>query len=221
MRILIAIAAAATIVVSLAPAAVATPGHLATSRELNLEVEKQLDSLGLPVGKVDGKLDSYTTKALCSWRELSGRPVSRANLKATEVLDILDTTDLAVPKSLVTGLNVNRECQVVTWVKDGDAGRKVKGVFMVSTGAPGHTTPSGNYRINRQINSWHESTGYPGAMMYRPKYFNGGIAFHGSATDSLVKTYPASHGCVRMLHKDIDRLWSAGVGVGTPVRVYG
>ena len=85
----------------------------------------------------------------------------------------------------------------------------------------GYETPIGNYRIFSQVNRWQESGLYPGAMMYRPKYFNGGRAIHGSATDALVKTYPASHGCVRMLHNAIDQLWTAGVGIGTPIQVYG
>jgi lipoprotein-anchoring transpeptidase ErfK/SrfK len=44
---------------------------------------------------------------------------------------------------------------------------------------------------------------------------------HGSATDALVLPYPASHGCVRMLHSAIDELWANGVGIGTKVLVYG
>ena len=51
--------------------------------------------------------------------------------------------------------------------------------------------------------------------------FSGGQAMHGSATDALVRTYPASHGCVRMLHRDIDALQAGGVGNGTLVRVIG
>ena len=57
--------------------------------------------------------------------------------------------------------------------------------------------------------------------MYRPFFFNGGQALHGSSNDSLVKWYPASHGCVRMLHADIDALWDAGFGRGDRVYVYG
>jgi lipoprotein-anchoring transpeptidase ErfK/SrfK len=51
--------------------------------------------------------------------------------------------------------------------------------------------------------------------------FSGGQALHGSATDRLVTTSPASHGCVRMLHRDIDALQSGGVDNGTLVRVFG
>jgi lipoprotein-anchoring transpeptidase ErfK/SrfK len=57
--------------------------------------------------------------------------------------------------------------------------------------------------------------------MYRSLYFNGGEAVHGSYSDSYVVTYPASHGCVRMLHRDVDWLWRNGWTIGTTVRVYG
>jgi lipoprotein-anchoring transpeptidase ErfK/SrfK len=62
---------------------------------------------------------------------------------------------------------------------------------------------------------------YPDAWMYRPKYFAPSIALHGSATDALVKTYPASHGCVRMLHHHVDRLWKNDIGIGYRVIVKG
>ena len=46
--------------------------------------------------------------------------------------------------------------------------------------------------------------------MYRSLYFSGGQAIHGSHSDTYVVTYPASHGCVRMLHRDVDWLWRKG-----------
>jgi peptidoglycan hydrolase-like protein with peptidoglycan-binding domain len=42
--------------------------------------------------------------------------------------------------------------------------------------------------------------------IYRPKYFNKGIALHGSYK---IPNYPASHGCVRMSTPAMDFLWSA------------
>jgi lipoprotein-anchoring transpeptidase ErfK/SrfK len=69
--------------------------------------------------------------------------------------------------------------------------------------------------------TWRYSTIYPEARMYKPMQFSGGQALHGSATDALVKTYPASHGCVRMLHRDIDALQAAGFGLGSLVKVIG
>jgi hypothetical protein len=197
---------------------------MSAAKAERLAVEKHLNSLGLPVGKVNGTYDAETHKGWCAWRELTGRHASTKALNGKDVTAILATTkdDFVLTDNHITGININKTCQVMIWVTDPkDSPRHVRGVFKVSSGGSGHTTPSGNYHINRQINGWHESTMYAGAMMYRPKYFSGGIAMHGSYTDSLVLPYPASHGCVRMLHKDIDKLWAAQVNPGTAVHVYG
>ena len=42
--------------------------------------------------------------------------------------------------------------------------------------------------------------------MYRPRYFNGGIAVHGYGS---VPPYPASHGCVRVSLAAMDWIWSS------------
>jgi len=54
--------------------------------------------------------------------------------------------------------------------------------------------------------------------LYRPQYFNGGIAVHGLAS---VPAYPASHGCARVSLPGMSNLWAAGgMTVGTRVLVY-
>lgn len=210
----------------LPPASVSANIH-AQGSETVKRVEEALHRLRLPVGTVDGIFDGETQKGICAWRGLTGKKESRLKLSPGEREELLTTLApaggaLTVPRKFIAGMNISKTCQVLFWVKKNNGGEKnLRGVFKVSTGASGHTTPSGIYRVDRQINGWHESTGYPGAMMYRPKYFNGGIAMHGSITDAYVLPYPASHGCVRMLHKDIDKLWRAGVSHGTAVHVYG
>lgn len=61
--------------------------------------------------------------------------------------------------------------------------------------------------------------------MYRPMYFgHGGDAFHGRsyAYAKYLDWYPNSHGCVRMLHADIDKLWKANMdSTSTQVNIYG
>jgi len=55
--------------------------------------------------------------------------------------------------------------------------------------------------------------------IYRPKYFNGGIAIHGMHN---VPAQPASHGCVRLGLKAMDYLWEQKwVKKGLRVWVYG
>jgi lipoprotein-anchoring transpeptidase ErfK/SrfK len=65
-------------------------------------------------------------------------------------------------------------------------------------------TPDGIFVINREVEKgWR--TGDLGDI-YRPKYFNKGIALHGAYK---IPNYPASHGCVRMSTPAMDFLWSA------------
>jgi N-acetylmuramoyl-L-alanine amidase len=67
-------------------------------------------------------------------------------------------------------------------------------------------TPKGRFRVQRaRPDGWWE--GDLGSI-YRPIYFRGGIAFHGSA---VVPAYPASHGCVRVSVDAMDKLWDMGV----------
>lgn len=52
-------------------------------------------------------------------------------------------------------------------------------------------TPTGVYRYQRRIDGWRDA---PLGRLYKPVYFNGGIAVHGAPS---VPNRPASHGCVR------------------------
>ena len=59
--------------------------------------------------------------------------------------------------------------------------------------------------------------------MYDAIYFrrdHPGIALHGSVSNSLVHSYPASHGCVRVWRPDIHQIFLE-TPIGTRVVVYG
>jgi lipoprotein-anchoring transpeptidase ErfK/SrfK len=189
----------------------------------NVAVKKALQQFGAPIGKADGVFDQKTRRGLCVWRELTQHRQTRGLPTDNERLMIISQPKQVIPSYMVAGLNINRTCQAMTWVVVNSTthARQIKAVVPVSTGQKSFPTASGLFKIYFTVNRWQESTLYPGAMMYRPMYFHGGMAIHGSATDALVMTYPASHGCVRALHADMDRLWAAGVGRGTPVIVYG
>ena len=94
-------------------------------------------------------------------------------------------------------------------------------VMKVSSGQAAFPTVPGKHAVDWSVNRWWQSTIYPDGKMYRPFFFHRGQALHGSSTDDLVKWYPASHGCVRMLHADIDALWHAGFGKQQIVYLYG
>ena len=231
------------IVIVIAVCSVISPVHASTSQSSvaiqNYSVEFKLRSLKLPVGQVDGRFDEYTKRALCEWRELTSRRVVNRKLPfRAERAAIIATKTMSIPVGDVVGLNLNKTCQAIIWIEkaashevlahpsallkvNDSQGRAIRAVFPASSGSAAYGTPNGYFKIDTQVDRWQESTTYPGAWMYRPKYFLGGRAFHGSVSDSLVTTYPASHGCVRMPHDSVNQIWRAGLGIGTRVRVYG
>jgi lipoprotein-anchoring transpeptidase ErfK/SrfK len=67
----------------------------------------------------------------------------------------------------------------------------------------------------RQVNALDKG---PLGDLWRPKYFNGGIALHGA---EAVPAYPASHGCARISNPAINWVWDTGQApMGTKVWVY-
>lgn len=76
-------------------------------------------------------------------------------------------------------------------VYDGD---KIVATSKVSTGKPGHTTPSGIFSILEK-RKYHESNLYSNAPMpFMQRLTWSGIALH----EGKVPNHPASHGCVRL-----------------------
>jgi hypothetical protein len=183
------------------------------------DVESALARMGLPTGSADGRYDARTRRAVCAWRTVTGRSAGRGLPSRSEARAIVAAGGLPAARgSMVTGVNVSVTCQAAFWV---GANREYRRVMAATTGKKGYRTRLGTHRIFRTHHVWRYSTIYPEARMYKPMQFSGGQALHGSATDRLVKTYPASHGCVRMLHRDVDAMQAGGVGNGTLVRVFG
>ena len=123
--------------------------------------------------------------------------------KDKQVLFIMNAGKLLWALNISTGsgqyfLEINQK-DLVTW----ETGRSL--------------TPSGRYKINREKSEgwWDGDLG----QIYRPKYFNGGIAIHGS---KKIPNYPASHGCVRVSTAAMDMIWASGlIPKKTSVWVYG
>jgi lipoprotein-anchoring transpeptidase ErfK/SrfK len=74
----------------------------------------------------------------------------------------------------------------------------------VSSGKPGHATPTGVFSII-QKDRFHHSTIYDDAPMYYMQRITwSGVALH----QGVVPNYPASHGCVRLPEAFARQLWS-------------
>ncbi len=183
------------------------------------QVEAALARLHLPVGPVNGTYDGRTRRALCAWRTVTGRTPDRDLPSRAEARAIVAARSLPRARStMVVGINVSVTCQAAFWVRPNHQYRRI---MPATTGTAAFRTRLGYHRIFSVYRTWKWSTLYPEARMYKPMFFSGGQALHGSSSDTLVRTYPASHGCVRMLHRDIDAMQAASVGYGTVVRVFG
>jgi lipoprotein-anchoring transpeptidase ErfK/SrfK len=183
-----------------------------------LKVEQKLEKLGYPVGDADGDITVRGRQALCAWRETNGMPISRKGLTLDEAYSVINATAKPTPTK-ADGIYVNKTCQVLYQVVN----KQYKRIVWISTGAPGYDTPNRTGKVWRKYAGAHESSLYEDAYMYDSLYFlkdRPGIALHGSRVNSLIKPYPASHRCVRVLRPQIHQIF-ADTPIGTTVSVYG
>ena len=126
-------------------------------------------------------------------------------------LAALETATRPVPTVVTDGIEISLERQLLLVVQGG----QVTFALNTSTGRSGWRTRPGDFAIDRQIDDMRHA---PLGDLYRPKYFNGGIAIHGSGS---IPAQPASHGCARVSNGAIDMLWASGLAeIGTRVVVY-
>ncbi|MEY3340543.1 MAG: hypothetical protein RLZZ269_454 [Actinomycetota bacterium] len=218
-----------TLAVPLLDRAIAAVGS--RSGEETARIQQRLLEAGFWLVAVDGEYGHTTKQAVMAFQKFYG-------LKATGKVD--DNTALALTQVATwpqarsndpgTTVEVDKDRQILMVVVNG----RVLWVLNTSTGSGqwyleqnqkdltkwelGRSiTDSGRFKINRErSNGW-----WAGDLgeIYRPKYFNGGIAIHGSRS---IPNYPASHGCVRVSTAAMDMIWETGIlPKGTPVWVYG
>jgi lipoprotein-anchoring transpeptidase ErfK/SrfK len=192
--------------------------HSAEAASTAYRVEYRLMRLGYNPGAVDGVITSRTRQALCAWRETHGLRIGRYTLTSSDTASVLSATSRPTT-SRSNGLYVNKTCQILYQVVD----HKYRRIVWVSTGKPGYDTPNGTGYVWKKWAGWHTSSIYSGAQMYDSIYFRRdrpGIALHGSISNDLVKPYPASHGCVRVLRPKIHYIFQE-TPIGRKVVVYG
>jgi lipoprotein-anchoring transpeptidase ErfK/SrfK len=107
-------------------------------------------------------------------------------------------------------IEIDKTRQILMVVRNGRAVL----ISPVSTaGIAGYFTPLGRFAIGRKVPGYDPS---PLGVLYKPMYFYGGYAIHGSPS---IPPYPASHGCVRVPNFVADRLY-ASEPYGEAVFVY-
>lgn len=176
-----------------------------------LAMESQLAALGLQTGIVDGIITAGTKRGMCAFRDLTGLKATRKLPTPQLMNQISTTTSLPSLPARLNGVKalVSLTCQTA-YITDG-AGTILR-VLPVSTGKDLglHATRTGFKRVYYKVNRWQKSTlfpepdGRPG--LYRPIYFDRGIAFHG--VRKPIRTFPQSHACVRTWPSDQDWLWN-------------
>lgn len=186
-----------------------------------LMIEQRLEALNYLVGKVDGVFDKATQHGVFAFQKVEG--LARNGKGDTATLERLKTASTPTPRFTTPAdhLEVDIPRQVVLVVRGG----KVAWIVHTSTGSgkmftnQGYTrraiTPNGRFKVTRKINAMRIS---PLGELYKPSYFNGGIAFHGNGS---VPVYPASHGCVRLPMQFADWFFVTAAPIGQMVYVYG
>jgi hypothetical protein len=184
--------------------------------------ELRLKQLHFDPGEIDGYFDGAMVYAVHTAAKILGatpRGVIDDNLRFG--LSVFQWPESMVADGERDRVEVSLDRQYMTVYQD----NRIVLFTTVSTGSGkvfcgGHdgcqyaTTPPGRFTLKYFVNGWR--TGSLGRM-YKPFYFNGGIAVHGYPT---VPTEPASHGCVR-IPMAIAEYWHTLVHKEEPIYVVG
>jgi hypothetical protein len=185
-------------------------------------MQRRLKDLGYFLIEPDGQYGWATQQAVWAFQKAAG--LARDGVIGPKTQAALERGYVPAPRSHGGHhLEIDIDRQIVLAV---DGGRVTRVINASSgSGQPyealgrryvAHTT-RGSFRVYMEDNGMHRSTLELGDM-WRPKYFNGGIAVHGSPS---VPPYPASHGCVRVSNAAMNWLWDVwGMPRGTRVLVY-
>jgi peptidoglycan hydrolase-like protein with peptidoglycan-binding domain len=192
-------------------------------------VQQRLLELGFWIAGVDGSYGLTTRQAVMGFQKYMGFDATGSvDQQTAEAMSNMELRPHARANS-GTLVEIDKGKQLLFFVIDGRTGY----ILNTSTGngeeytepdqnTPGETisgvslTPSGLHDVNRQREEgwWEGDLG----EIYRPKYFVGGVAVHGS---NSIPNYPASHGCVRVSVPAMDWIWDAGImPLDTPVWVH-
>ncbi len=185
------------------------------------QAEQWLADLGYWTGSIDGVWDGSSRQALIAFQKIQkAKPTGRLTRAEWNALSV--ATPHRPRQNPGPHVEIDIARQVLFLV---DAEGKVGNILPISSGS-GKTfhengypetraiTPCGRLEVYLKASGWKTS---PLGEMHNPMYIVGGIAIHGSED---MRTYPASHGCIRIPMFASHRLTKM-VPKGTPVYVYG
>jgi hypothetical protein len=191
--------------------------------------EDRLLQLGFWLQAADGDYDTTTQQAVMAFQKYYGLTTDGVLGDETAAALTAVTERPTSRADAGTLVEIDKGLQLLFFVIDG----KVAWILNTSTGSeipydePDKNTPgerqtgesitrNGLHDVYRErAEGWWE--GDLGEI-YRPKYFTGGIAVHGS---NHIPDYPASHGCVRVSVPAMDWIWATDLmPLGTPVWVH-
>ncbi|MHB1252408.1 MAG: L,D-transpeptidase family protein [Acidimicrobiales bacterium] len=183
-------------------------------------LQQRLGALGYWVGPVDGQFGPLTLQGVFALQKA-------ASISVDGVVGVNTAAALArgaIPTIRVTKGNevqINLQKQLLVIVRNGKLATTLNtstggGYSYTSEGVTSiATTPRGVFTIFRQVNAMDLS---PLGELWRPKYFSGGYAIHGS---NSVPPVAVSHGCVRLSNSAMDWIWASNrMPIGTKVRIY-
>ena len=192
-------------------------------------VQERLLELGFWLQNPNGDYGVTTRQAVMAFQKYAGLPATESVDEATAAALTSATFKAHGLANEGTLIEVDKSRQLMFVIRDGVTDWTIN----VSTGSGvpfrerdktewgkwiwgDAQTPEGIFTVDREYSKgWR-----PGDLgeIYRPKYFNGGIALHGAYQ---IPNHPASHGCVRMSTPAMDFIWSADLAPrGTTVWVH-
>lgn len=189
--------------------------------------QARLASLHFDPGAQSGTFTSDTTYAIHALQKMMGVPVS-GRLGEPERLALMNFqypaplkpdaepnhTEIDVTKQVMT-LYIDGQVRLITTISTGSGKNYCYTPFYKTVRVcENANTPEGRFAYTYFVNAWHRS---PLGQLYKPFYFNGGIAVHGYPD---VPVRPASHGCTRVPMRIAD-YWSTLVAKGDAVYVIG
>ncbi len=173
------------------------------------QVQQRLSALGYWNGSADGAYGGLTSQAVMALQKAAG--LGRDGVYGPATRRALQSGVRPQSRTGGTGIEIDKARQLLLVVRGGT----VTMILNTSTGSGERytsqgstrvaTTPTGSFSTFRSVN--HLDKG-PLGDLWRPRYFNGGIAVHGAGS---VPGYPASHGCARVSNPAMDMIWASNL----------